>query len=361
MPKKVICVAGARPNFMKLAPLLKVLSADSDFQPLLTHTGQHYSDQMSGQFFRDLGLPAPDHYLEVGSGSHGAQTGEIMRRFEEVVLAERPDAVVVVGDVNSTLAGALVAAKLHIPVAHLESGLRSFDRSMPEEINRLATDAVCDLLLVTEESGAENLRREGVACERIRVVGNLMIDTLLQNRERARESRLPAEIGARDGEFGLVTLHRPSNVDDPAKLQELIEALGVISATIPVYFPAHPRTRGRLGALPPGIVLLEPLGYIDFVALMSRSRVVLTDSGGIQEETTGLAIPCLTLRENTERPITITEGTNRLAGVTKKSILAAWQEFLDNPKTGRVPPLWDGHAAERSRDALRELLGLPPL
>jgi UDP-N-acetylglucosamine 2-epimerase (non-hydrolysing) len=358
MAKRVICVGGARPNFMKLAPLLRVLSADPEFQPLLTHTGQHYGEQMSGRFFAELGLPAPDHFLEVGSGTHGAQTGEIMRRFEEVVLAERPDAIVVVGDVNSTLAAALVAAKLRIPVAHAESGLRSFDRSMPEEINRLAVDAICDLLLVTEESGAENLRREGVACDRIRIVGNLMIDTLLQNRERARKSRLPQTLGVRDGEFGLVTLHRPANVDDPARLQEMLEVLGVISATVPLYFPAHPRTRARLGTLPPGIVLLEPLGYLDFVALMSRSRLVLTDSGGIQEETTGLGIPCLTLRENTERPVTISLGTNRLAGVTKESILAAWEDFLANPKAGRVPPLWDGHAAERSRDALRELLGL---
>ena len=359
MPKKVICVAGARPNFMKLAPLMKVLAADAEFQPLLTHTGQHYSDEMSGQFFRELGLPAPDHYLEVGSGPHGAQTGEIMRRFEEVALAERPDAVVVVGDVNSTLAAALVSAKLRIPVAHVESGLRSFDRSMPEEINRLATDAVCDLLLVTEESGAENLRREGVSCDRMRLIGNLMIDTLMQNRERARESRLPAEIGAVDGKFALLTLHRPSNVDAPERLAEILEAIGVIAADLPVYFPAHPRTRSRLTTLPAGLVLLQPLGYLDFVALMSRSRVVLTDSGGVQEETTGLGIPCLTLRDNTERPITITDGTNRLAGTTKNSILSAWHDFVQNPKSGRVPPLWDGKAAERARDALRELVAAP--
>jgi UDP-N-acetylglucosamine 2-epimerase (non-hydrolysing) len=346
---------------MKLAPLVRCLRADPDFQVVLVHTGQHYDQQMSGVFFRDLGLPDPDHHLEVGSGSHAVQTAEIMRRLEPVILEEKPAAVIVVGDVNSTVAGALVAKKLNVAVVHVEAGLRSRDRSMPEEINRLATDAITDLFLVTEESGLENLRREGAPEERIRVVGNLMIDSLLANLERARaESGALERLGVQAGSYGLVTLHRPANVDDAAQFRQILEALDVIGAELPLLFPVHPRTRGRLesGAIGAGAALrlLEPQGYLDFVCLMSASAVVLTDSGGIQEETTALGIPCLTLRENTERPITVEEGTNTLAGTTRESILRAWAELRVRPKQGRRPRYWDGQAAERCRRALREFL-----
>jgi UDP-N-acetylglucosamine 2-epimerase (non-hydrolysing) len=360
---KLICVGGARPNFMKLAPLVKALAADADFQPLLVHTGQHYDDRMSGQFFRDLGMPEPAYNLEVGSGSHAQQTAEIMKRFEPVVETEKPGGVVVVGDVNSTIAAALVARKLQIPVVHVESGLRSFDRAMPEEINRLATDAISDLLLVTEESGRVNLLREGIEESRMAVVGNLMIDTLVANLARARsESGIIERLGRPEGAFGLVTLHRPANVDDPAALGRILDALEVISRSLRLFFPIHPRTQSRLpqrDGLFDRITLLEPLGYLDFLALMSRSAAVFTDSGGIQEETTALGVPCLTLRENTERPITIHQGTNRLAGTTTESILAAWREHQAAPKSGQTPPLWDGRAAQRCVAALRSYFGLP--
>jgi len=310
---------------------------------------------MSGQFFRELGLPLPSHNLEVGSGSHAQQTAEIMKRFEGVVLEERPSAVLVVGDVNSTAACALVSKKLGVSVIHVEAGLRSFDRSMPEEINRLVTDAISDLLLVTEESGLHNLEKEGVGSEKIHFVGNLMIDSLFFHLEHARSSPILDELGLRGERFGVVTLHRPSNVDDAVQLQEILGALQVISEDLPLYFPVHPRTRVRLESqkMSPGIRLSEPLGYLDFVCLMSNSAVVLTDSGGIQEETTALGIPCLTLRNNTERPITVDEGTNRLAGTSQESILAAWQEMKSSPKPGRVPKLWDGNAAGRSMVAMR--------
>jgi UDP-N-acetylglucosamine 2-epimerase (non-hydrolysing) len=362
MAIKLICVAGARPNFMKLAPLLRALSADPAFEPVLAHTGQHYDDRMSTQFFRDLDIPEPNYFMRVGSGSHAQQTAEIMKGFEPIVLDEKPDGVVVVGDVNSTVACALVAAKLNIPVIHVESGLRSFDRSMPEEINRIVTDALASLLLVTEESGRKNLLAEGVAEDRIRVVGNLMIDTLRMNLARAAQSRILDQLGTPE-RYGVVTLHRPANVDDPAQLSELLSALQTIAQEIPLFFPAHPRTRAvlekagiELGA---GIRLAEPLGYLDFLRLMSRSAVALTDSGGIQEETTALGVPCLTLRDNTERPVTIDLGTNRLAGTQKAGILAAWQEMKNEPKAGRIPPLWDGEAARRSVEAFREFFGVP--
>jgi len=356
MPVKLLCVAGARPNFMKVAPLVRALEADTRFAPLLVHTGQHYDDSMSGQFFRDLGLPEPHYHLEVGSGSHAAQTAEILRRFEPVVLSEQPRAVVVVGDVNSTAGCALVAKKLQVEVVHIEAGLRSFDRSMPEEINRLVTDAITDLFLVTEESGRRNLLHEGVPPSKIVEAGNLMIDSLFYNIDRARQSDLPSRLGVRTAEpYGVVTLHRPANVDNPDQLRQIMAALSEIAATLPLWFPVHPRTRQRLDAhqaAAAGIQLLDPLGPIDFLALMHRAAVVLTDSGGIQEETTALGIPCLTLRENTERPVTIEQGTNRLAGSSYATIRKAWQEHLRDPKQGRVPPLWDGRAAERCRDAL---------
>ncbi|HJX84702.1 MAG TPA: UDP-N-acetylglucosamine 2-epimerase (non-hydrolyzing) [Candidatus Angelobacter sp.] len=351
---RILCIAGARPNFIKLAPLFRAFSRFPGLTPTLVHTGQHYDDQMSGQFFRDLELPPPAHNLEVGSGSHAQQTAEIIKRFEPVVLQHNPHAVLVVGDVNSTAACALVAKKLGIFVIHGEAGLRSFDRSMPEEINRLITDVISDLLLVTEESGVRNLKREGVAPEKICFVGNLMIDSLYLHLERSRNSHILDELGLRNQRFGLVTLHRPANVDDPEQLQQLLSALQVIAQEIPLCFPAHPRTQARLDGrgLSPHIRLLDPLSYPDFVCLMSHSAVVFTDSGGVQEETTALGIPCLTLRSTTERPVTVEEGTNRLAGITSESILAAWHDLRANPTQGRVPELWDGKAAERSVQAI---------
>jgi UDP-N-acetylglucosamine 2-epimerase (non-hydrolysing) len=360
---KIICVGGARPNFMKLAPLVRILGADADFRVVLVHTGQHYDDRMSGAFFRELEIPAPDYYLEVGSGSHAVQTAEIMRRFEPVVEQERPGAVLVVGDVNSTMAASIVAKKLWIPVVHVEAGLRSHDRAMPEEINRLVTDAITDLFLVTESSGRANLLREGVPEKAIRMVGNLMIDSLRANLDRARrESAIRGTLGIGEAPYGLVTLHRPANVDDPAQLRGILEALEEIARKQPLYFPVHPRTRLRLEAMDAPtarLALCEPLGYLDFLNLMAGAAVVLTDSGGIQEETTALGVPCLTLRDNTERPVTIEEGTNILAGTTRESILRAWAELEANPRQGRIPALWDGQAAARCRSALREFFSLP--
>jgi UDP-N-acetylglucosamine 2-epimerase (non-hydrolysing) len=343
---------------MKIAPLIRAFSGSSDFTPVLVHTGQHYDDRMSGQFFSDLGLPLPSYNLEVGSGSHAQQTGEIMKRFEPVLLQEKPDAVVVVGDVNSTAACALVAKKLGGFVIHVEAGLRSFDRSMPEEINRLVTDAIADLFLVTEESALVNLQHEGADAEKIHFVGNLMIDSLFFHLERSESSRILEELGLQGQRFGLVTLHRPANVDDPAQLKELLEALGTIAYDIPLFFPAHPRTQARLAGweLHDRVRLVPPLGYLDFVCLMSHSAVVLTDSGGIQEETTALGIPCLTLRRQTERPVTVLEGTNRIAGTTRQSIVGAWNDLQTNPVRARVPRFWDGRAAERCLHAIRQAL-----
>lgn len=351
-------VAGARPNFMKIAPLMKALAGDPDFDIALIHTGQHYDDNMSGQFFRDLGIPEPQFHLDVGSGSHAQQTAEIMRRIEPVLEKLRPTAVVVVGDVNSTAAAAMVAKKLGIDVVHAEAGLRSFDRSMPEEINRIVTDSIADVFLVTEESGRVNLLREGVGAEQIHLVGNLMIDSLRQNLERAQSSEITDKLAVRGKRYGLVTLHRPANVDDSAALAEILGALGAIAETLPLLWPVHPRTRARLAdsniAIASGIRLLEPLGYLDFLSLEAGAALVLTDSGGIQEETTVLGVDCLTLRDNTERPVTIELGSNRLAGTKKASILAAWEEMKRSSRTKQIPPLWDGRAGERSREVLRE-------
>jgi UDP-N-acetylglucosamine 2-epimerase (non-hydrolysing) len=358
LPIKILCVAGARPNFMKLAPLVVRLGRDPGFEPLIVHTGQHYDYQMSGQFFRDLGMPTPKFNLNVGSGSHAQQTAEIMKRFEPVILDERPDAVLVVGDVNSTMACALVTKKLKIPVIHAEAGLRSFDRAMPEEINRIVTDAISDLLLVTEESGRRNLLAEGIPANRIHLVGNLMIDSLKTNVGKARQSDILEVLGAAESSYGLVTLHRPSNVDDSQHLTEIFETLSVIATELPLFFPIHPRTRTQLqaSAIPihPSIHLTDPLGYHDFLCLMAASAAVFTDSGGIQEETTVLGVPCLTLRDNTERPVTIDEGTNTLAGTQKHTILAAWEQTKRKPKAGRIPKYWDGSAAMRSVQVLRE-------
>ena len=359
LPIKLAVVAGARPNFMKIAPLMKALAADPDFNAVLIHTGQHYDDNMSGSFFRDLGIPAPEHHLEVGSGSHAQQTAEIMKRIEPILIEEKPVAIIVVGDVNSTAAAALVAKKLGIEVVHVEAGLRSFDRTMPEEINRIVTDSISDLYLVTEESGRVNLLREGVAPERIHLVGNLMIDSLKQNVERAKTSDISDRLGIGGMPYGVVTLHRPANVDDPAALEEIMGALRIIAENLPLFWPVHPRTRARLegGALPlpREMRLLEPLGYLDFLSLEAGASLVLTDSGGIQEETTVLGVNCLTLRDNTERPVTIELGTNRLAGTKKASILAAWDDLQRSPRQAAIPPLWDGQAGERCREVLRQV------
>lgn len=339
---------------MKLAPLFNCMGQNPAFLPLLVHTGQHYDDNMSGSFLRDLRLPTPHYFLNVGSGSHAQQTAEIMKRFEPILLERKPDGVIVAGDVNSTVACALVAAKLRTPVIHIESGLRSFDRSMPEEINRILTDAISDLLLVTEESGVRNLRAEGVSPERIHLVGNMMIDSLRANLEAARGLNVPTRFGLRNGSYGVVTLHRPANVDERGALQEILDALNQIAQQMPLLFPVHPRTLGRLhtAVLHPNIRAIEPLGYLEFLGLTSACAVVLTDSGGLQEETTALGVPCLTLRNNTERPATIEQGTNRLAGTTRQSILAAWEQFRQNPPLSRIPPLWDGLAAGRAMDAV---------
>jgi UDP-N-acetylglucosamine 2-epimerase (non-hydrolysing) len=356
---KVLNVVGARPNFMKIAPIAAELGRRSDeFQALLVHTGQHYDEAMSDAFFSDLGIPRPDINLEVGSASHAEQTARVMMAFEPVVLEHRPDWVVVVGDVNSTLAATLVAVKLGVKVAHVEAGLRSRDRRMPEEINRLATDALADLLLTPSRDGDANLLAEGIPPERIVFVGNIMIDTLLAHRERARSSGVLERLGLRSGSYAALTLHRPSNVDDRDTLAGIVGALGRIGERLPIVFPVHPRTRGRIAEfgihVPSSIRLVDPLGYLDFLKLYSESRLVLTDSGGIQEETTALGIPCLTLRENTERPVTVTEGTNQIVGSDPERIVAAAEDILDGRVRleGRIPELWDGRAAGRIADAL---------
>jgi UDP-N-acetylglucosamine 2-epimerase (non-hydrolysing) len=361
---KVINVVGARPNFMKVAPVVEAMRRRAtEFAPLVVHTGQHYDAQMSGAFFRDLELPEPDVYLGVGSGTHAAQTASVMQRFEPVVLREQPDWVVVVGDVNSTLACALVCAKVGVRVAHVEAGLRSRDRTMPEEINRLLTDQISDLLLTPSPDADENLLTENIPASRIRFVGNVMIDSLYAHLERASRSRIREELGVGRGtDYALATLHRPSNVDAREPLERILSALEQISERLHVIFPAHPRTRSRLEefgltkrveAHAPRLRLIEPLGYLDFLRLYSGASLVLTDSGGIQEETTALSIPCLTLRENTERPITITHGTNRLVGTDTASVVVAAFDALEHPRA-QLPPLWDGQAADRILNALLE-------
>ncbi|MEK6797614.1 MAG: UDP-N-acetylglucosamine 2-epimerase (non-hydrolyzing) [Planctomycetota bacterium] len=352
---KILCVCGARPNFMKIAPLVSALRRAKGVATLLVHTGQHYDERMSKLFFRDLHIPEPDVNLEVGSGSQAVQTAEIMKRFEPVCLEHQPDWVVVVGDVNSTLACALVAVKLGIRVAHVEAGLRSFDRSMPEEINRVLTDAISDLLFVTEPSGVDNLRHEGIDAKKVHLVGNVMIDTLLRSREQAQRSNVLATLELQPGGYVVVTLHRPGNVDDAGVFSEILRALETISRDMTVVFPVHPRSRKNIESMGfaerlrshPALRLIEPLGYLDFLNLMSHAAVVFTDSGGIQEETTILGVPCLTLRANTERPITLHEGTNRLVAGSCEAIALAYRDVRANPPKGRAPALWDGRAAER--------------
>ena len=351
----ILSIVGARPNFMKVAPLIRRLKARGHVASLV-HTGQHYDANMSDAFFRDLGMPDPDRHLGVGSGSHAQQTAKVMAAFEPIVQELAPDVVVVVGDVNSTLACTLVCSKLRIPVAHVEAGLRSRDRDMPEEINRLVTDCIADLLLTPSPDADENLRAEGVEDSRIIRVGNIMIDSLVDQLPRAEDSDVLERLGLNAGKYGVVTLHRPSNVDDPEVLSGILDALRDVAREVPLVFPCHPRTRARLEALPggsDGLQLTEPLGYIDFMALVARSRIVLTDSGGLQEETTWHRIPCVTIRENTERPITITEGSNVLAGTDPARIRDLSMQALQKPCGEHpTPSLWDGKTADRIIDAL---------
>jgi UDP-N-acetylglucosamine 2-epimerase (non-hydrolysing) len=354
---KIVAVAGARPNFMKIAPLMWEMQRRPDVEPYLVHTGQHYDKLMSKLFFDELKIPRPQINLEVGSGSHAAQTAEVMKRFEPVLLEQRPDVVLVVGDVNSTLACALTAAKLGIAVAHVEAGLRSFDRSMPEEINRLLTDSISDWLFVSEPSGLENLRREGVPENRTFFVGNVMIDTLLACRQRCEASPILQQLGLSPGSYGVLTLHRPANVDEPETFRGLMRAIARLQEELPLVFPVHPRSRPALQRFAidnlPNLRIIDPLGYLDFLKLLAGARLVLTDSGGIQEETTVLGVSCLTLRNNTERPVTIEKGTNRLVGLDPARIVAAGLEALHSPPAaGRRPDLWDGLAAHRILDVL---------
>jgi len=371
---RLLSVVGARPNFIKVAPIVDELRKSPSIEHCLVHSGQHYDELLSGNFFADLNLPKPDVNLQVGSGSHAVQTAEIMKRLEPVLLDYKPQMVLVVGDVNSTIAAALTAVKLGIGVAHIEAGLRSFDMTMPEEINRKLTDAVSSLLFVTEQSGVGNLKREGVSAEKIFLVGNVMIDSLLRHRELAAKSPILDRLGVRENgsccrPYGVLTLHRPSNVDDPKTLQGILSAVNKVAAEFPVFFPIHPRTRKNIesfglqqyltdtGLNRVGIVPLDPLGYLDFLSLNDRARIVFTDSGGVQEETTVLGVPCLTLRENTERPATVEHGSNQVVGVNADRILAAARSILKNPaRQSQRPPLWDGKAASRIVAILRNHL-----
>jgi UDP-N-acetylglucosamine 2-epimerase (non-hydrolysing) len=356
---RLTCVVGARPNFIKMAALMHEIRQRPDIDAQLVHTGQHHSPEMSEGFFRDLDIPEPDLNLAVSQGTPTEQTAAIMTSMERVFLDRRPDVLIVVGDVTSTLAASLVAVKLGIRIAHVEAGLRSFDRRMPEEINRIVTDAVADYLFVTEPSGEENLRREGVPAERTYFVGNVMIDTLLRFRDKAKQSDVLERLGLHERQYAIATLHRPSNVDEPKQLTTLLGVLSEISNRLPVVFPVHPRTRQRIEALglpTPGVQLAPPQGYLDFMRLMSSARMVLTDSGGIQEETTILQVPCLTIRENTERPATIVQGTNRLVGTRPENILKAAHEVIGSAfPANRVPELWDGRAAARIIDILERI------
>jgi len=377
---RLLSVVGARPNFMKIAPLIEEFrnrepAQDLIFEHCLVHSGQHYDQLLSGNIFNDLGLPPPDINLEVASGSHAVQTAEVMKRLEPVLLDYRPDMVLVVGDVNSTLAAALTAAKLGIAVAHIEAGLRSFDMKMPEEINRKLTDAISTLLFVSEQSGIGNLQREGIASEKVFLVGNVMIDCLLRHREVAAKLSFLDQLGVRKNggdpiPYGILTLHRPSNVDDPKTLAGILNAMKTLAAEFPIFFPVHPRTRknlenfGLLNYLSDaagsrtGIIPLDPLGYLEFLSLNDQARIVFTDSGGVQEETTVLGIPCLTLRDNTERPATVEQGSNEVVGVDPVRIIAAARCALQKPgRSSQRPTLWDGKAASRIAAVLLEYFG----
>lgn len=350
---KVCAVAAARPNFMKLAPVVAALEA-ARVEVVLIHSGQHYDPMMSDVFFEELGLREPDHHLGVGSGTHAGQTAGVMVAFEPLLDALDADVVMVVGDVNSTVACALVAAKAGVAVAHVEAGLRSRDWSMPEEINRVVVDRISDVLLAPSPDGVENLLAEGRPSESIHLVGNVMIDTLLTNLDRARARPVLGDLGLTEGGYGFVTMHRPANVDDPWVLRTVAQALVRVARECPLVFPAHPRTAQKLDALDlgPNITVTGPVGYLDSLALQAGARIVLTDSGGIQEETTVLGVPCLTLRDNTERPITIAEGTNQLVGREPERIVKAARAVLHDGVEARRPALWDGHASERIVAAL---------
>jgi len=360
--RKILLIAGARPNFMKVAPIYAEMKRrTTEFEPKIVHTGQHYDAAMSDAFFDDLGMPKPHIHLGVGSGSHAVQTAKIMTEFEPVVLEERPDWVLVVGDVNSTIACALVCAKLGIKVAHVEAGLRSRDRAMPEEINRILTDAISDILFTTSQDADENLRSEGIPHEKIRFVGNVMIDSLLDHLKLAERSTVRTDLGIDGKDYAVVTLHRPSNVDERETFSGILDALLAVAEKLPMIFPVHPRTKTKIEEYGfaeqienSNIRLIDPLGYLDFMRLYSGAKLVLTDSGGLQEETTVLGIPCLTLRYNTERPITIEMGTNILVGTDPEKIKRAAENALSNPHASdkKIPPLWDGRAAARICDEL---------
>ena len=350
--KEIVLVAGARPNFMKIGPIMHALAGHPSLSPFLVHTGQHYDKAMSEQFFTELDIPEPDINLGVGGGTHGAMTAQVLEKMEALLMERQPAAVLVVGDVNSTIAAALAAAKLCIPVAHVEAGLRSFDREMPEEINRVLTDRISDWLFTTEPEGDANLLREGVDRARIFRVGNVMIDSLLGHLEKAQSRGTLKKLGLERGQYGLVTLHRPSNVDYPAQLRALFDVLDEIHSELPLLFPMHPRTQhavnDKMGGHKPSLRVVDPLGYHDFLAVMADARLVLTDSGGVQEETTALGVPCITLRDNTERPVTVTHGTNVIAGRDVNVIRAEAQKIVDGlGKEGRIPELWDGKTASR--------------
>ncbi|CAN5684662.1 UDP-N-acetylglucosamine 2-epimerase (non-hydrolyzing) [soil metagenome] len=365
MPIKIVNVVGARPNFIKIAPLMAAFRSRREFQPLLVHTGQHYDPRMSALFFDELEIPKPDINLGVGSGTAAQQTAAIMTAFEPLVLEHKPDAVVVVGDVTSTVACGLVAVKLGVKLIHVEAGLRSGDRTMPEEINRIVTDSISDLLFCTEQSGVDHLRREGVAENRIHLVGNVMIDTLLRNRDKAAASTILESLKLHPKQYALVTLHRPSNVDDEPTFARLLDALQVIQRDLTIVLPIHPRTRknlarpalqARIDAMN-NLRIIDPAGYLDFMHLMSHAKLILTDSGGIQEEATILRTPCLTLRENTERPVTVECGANRIVGTQPENILRAYRAIMNGQaRAPQTPPLWDGQAATRIVEVLaREL------
>lgn len=368
---KIINAVGARPNFIKIAPIIEELKKHDEVDWLLVHTGQHYDYELSKSFFTDLDIPEPNIHLDVGSGTHAEQTGQIMIRFEKVLAEQHPDLVVVVGDVNSTLACALAASKLHIPIAHVEAGLRSGDRIMPEEINRILTDAISDYLFVTEPSGEDNLLRQGIPSKKIFVVGNVMIDTLLKNRQRALKCSVLSKLKLQPEGYAVLTLHRPENVDFKENFSNLLSALGELRKHIKIVYPVHPRAKKRIDEFglqksfpfligEDRFILVDPLSYLDFLKLVSESRFVLTDSGGIQEETTVLRIPCLTLRKNTERPVTVMEGTNTIVGTDPKKIVTKSLQILDGyRKAGKIPRLWDGKTAERIVKILLKSLKSP--
>lgn len=361
---KVVNVVGARPNFMKIAPIHRRMQNSAFFDPILLHTGQHYDEKMSKTFFVELGMPEPDVYLGVGSGTHAEQTAAVMVKVEQFLMAEKPDLLIVVGDVNSTIAASLAAVKLNVPVAHVEAGLRSFDREMPEEINRILTDSISNYLFVTEQAGIDNLKNEGVSDSKVHFVGNCMIDSLVEHLEKAADSSILDELGMQENSYALMTLHRPSNVDNRDVMQGIFKALDKIQSDMPIIFPIHPRTVKMLDTLGlngemekmSNIKLTEPLGYLPFLRLMSRAKLIVTDSGGIQEETTYLKIPCLTLRENTERPSTTTIGSNQLVGMEPDAILAGYTKAMNSyTENSQIPPLWDGLASQRILDTLERL------